>query len=163
MIRARREIMDKRPIVYVPRKITSFGDGSVEQTVGYFVSQAYLNYAGKSYDKDGTTSCVYYVDFVKRYFSEDMQGLELYVECGDTRNEFKKNAFKDYQSCKECVYKLNQWEAEHLHRWDKTHDSKWLLLHMQALEMAEKLENKYITVEGREKEKNTNNIKEVKL
>ena len=62
---------DKRPVVYVPRKITYYDDNNQERVAGYYVSKAYLNYAGKWYKEDGTISKEFMIDFVNFEYLED--------------------------------------------------------------------------------------------
>ena len=57
---------DKRPIVYVARKITYYNDYNIECLGGFYVSKAYLNFAGKCYEKDGSVSKEYMVDFINQ-------------------------------------------------------------------------------------------------
>ena len=148
---------NKRPIVYVAREITHFGEENVEYTIGYYVAKAYLNFAGKSYNKDGTVTRRYEVHFVNRFEMLDIKNREFYTiiaDCGESRAE----AFKDYASCKKYVAELNQKFAQTVGTTSASKIAKRMELHKQALEYGAALEDKYIPLEEREKiNENINN------
>ena len=93
---------NKRPIVYAAREITYFGENNVECTIGYYVAKAYLNFAGKWYNKDGTVTRKYEMNFVNRFEMLDIKNREFYTIIADC-DESRAEVFKDYASCKKYV------------------------------------------------------------
>ena len=147
---------NKRPIVYVPRVLTAYNDNNMEIMIGYYVSKAYLNFAGKWYNEDGTVACKYGVNFVNRFEMKDADfeildedGEEFYVETSDL-NISRNEVFKDYKACKEYVDELNLKFAQTVGTTSASKIAKRMELHKKALEFGAKLEEKYISLEERE-------------
>lgn len=132
---------DKRPVVYVARKLTYFN--KVEEVCGYYVSKAYLNFVGKCYEKDGSISKEFIVDFVNDLemmeFAED-----IYAETD--RNVSKTEAFSSFDDCKKFV---NQQNYELLNIEGRVPRSARVVMYKKAINHGEKLEQRYIPLEKR--------------
>lgn len=144
---------NKRPIVYVARELSTFGDGKVElRSVGFYVSKAYLLFAGKTYNEDGTTSKEFQVDYINRFESLDKKPddefWDFYAEISDVK-PFKKEVFTNYEQCKKYVNEQN-------YKW--LNSSSFMFpsrtirqkVYKQALKYGEMLEEKFISLEERQ-------------
>lgn len=149
---------DKRPVVYVARKITYYNNNNIETLGGYYVSKAYLNYAGKFYKKDGTVQKEFIVDFVNRFEPLDIiDGSEFYVETSDG-GVYETEVFKSYADCKKCVDEQNAILENRIRSFQAVEMQKYMEFYQQALKYGPKLEEKYIPAEEREQVgENTNN------
>ena len=153
---------NKRPIVYVAREFIYCDDNNKEMLGGYYVSKAYLHFAGKEYNEDGTISKEFKVDFVNRYECLDKKDdevfCELYAEISDVKAT-KREIFKDYASCKKYVNEQNLKMATAIGTTSASKVVVRMEFYKQAYKYAAALEEKYIPAEEREQaSESTTNI-----
>lgn len=140
----------KQPVVYVARELkVGDGDGGY-QVYGWFVSKAYLRRKTIDYTTSGDKYVNHIVDFniCPAIFAID-NNVNIHAENGD--GESKSKIFKDYQSCKEYVDRLNE------HRLRTTTIDKPQYIRekiegrfKEVMKYAKYLEEKYIPLEERE-------------
>lgn len=97
----------KQPLVYVPREI-GISEAGKSCTIAYFVSKAYLQKVITEYSKeDGSLQAYYFVNFdnIPSLYVDDLS-IALQTSIGD--NVEVCEIFKDYQSCKDFVNKINE-------------------------------------------------------
>lgn len=97
----------KQPIVYVPREI-SISEAGKSCILAYFVSKAYLQTVITEYNKeDGSAQAYYFVNYdnIPNKYVDDLC-ITLQTQIGD--NVEVCEIFKDYQSCKDFVDKINK-------------------------------------------------------
>ena len=139
---------DKRPIKYVLRKIY-VNDTCDENVIAGFVSKARLSTMGKWWNRDGSSSEDFCVDFCDDCFSwGKWVDANLSVETPDAEVEC---VFDDYFSCKIFVNEINRAYLDYL--LSKTSDdaeyAKTLTNFKNALAFGKALEEKYIPAEER--------------
>lgn len=153
---------NKRPIVYVARELSTYCDGKVElRGVGFYVSKAYLHFAGKTYNEDGTISKEFEVDYVNRFESLDKKPnesfWEFYAETSDVK-PFKEEVFQNYAQCKKYV---NEQNDKRLNTEGFVSPSRLIRqkVYKQVISYGAALEEKYIPLEERQQvTENTKNI-----
>ena len=139
---------NKRPIVYVARKITYYNDYNIECLGGFYVSKAYLNFAGKCYEKDGSVSKEYMVDFINQIELIDSEH-ELFAETDP--NTSKTEVFTTYIDCKYFVKEQNNKLATRVGTTSASKIASRVEFYKKVRRHGEKLEKKYISAEEREK------------
>jgi len=143
---------NKRPIVYVARKLTYYDDENVELCPGFYVSKAYLHFAGKTYNEDGTISKEFQVDYVNRFESLDKKPDESFWDFSAETSDvmpYKREVFKNYAECKKHVNRQNYLR---LNTVGFVSPSKLIRqkAYKQLINYGAKLEEKYIPLEERE-------------
>jgi hypothetical protein len=95
-------VKDKRPMVFVPRKLMHFT--KTDCLSGYYVSKAYVNFVGKTYNKDGSITKEYLVDFVN-----ELELLDITDEyLSDIANNISMTEiFASFDDCKKFVDEQN--------------------------------------------------------
>ena len=95
-----------QPVVYVARELST-ADYYGTYEFGYFVSKAYLKRKEIDYKPSGDIEYNHIVDFNiwPAIFAID-NNVNIHTENGD--GESRSRIFKDYQSCKEYVDRLNE-------------------------------------------------------
>lgn len=147
------ENKNRRPVVYVARKITHYGVNNQEVIDGYYVSKAYLNFAGKWYEKDGMISKEFKVDFLnycELLTIEQKCEFETDFHAEQDVNISKKYASNNYADCKKYVDVQNRKLHNIIKPFSAVDVEKRMEFHKQALKYGEMLEEKYIPLEERE-------------
>ena len=133
---------DKRPVVFVARKITHFN--KADTLCGYYVSKAHLNFVGKSYGKDGKILKEYVVDFIN-----DLEMLDF--DCGfyaeTDRNVSRNEIFTNFNDCKKFVNEQNYLLYVNENSSTRLASQE---IYKNVINHGSKLENRYISPEERE-------------
>ncbi|MBQ3502423.1 MAG: hypothetical protein IJA72_02050 [Clostridia bacterium] len=153
---------NKRPVVYVARELSTYCDGKVElKGAGVYVSKAYLHFAGKIYNEDGTISKKFEVDYINRFESLDKKPdesfWEFYAETSDVK-PFKEEVFQNYAQCKKYV---NEQNDKRLNTEGFVSPSRLIRqkVYKQVISYGAALEEKYIPLEERQQlDENINKI-----
>lgn len=140
--------MNKRPIVYVARKLNYYDENNQSRLAGYYVSRAYLNFEGKWYNKDGAVTREYIIDFANTLEMLDDNVNEFYAE--KDLNTSTDKVFKNYKVCNKLVNLLNSSFEKTVGSDSESKTSKLMKLHKKALKYGEQLEQKFIPSEERE-------------
>ena len=142
---------NKRPIVYVARKLTYYNE-NVELCPGFYVSKAYLHFAGNTYNEDGTITKEFKVDFINRFEyldkKDDDMLWDFHAETSDVM-PYKSEVFKNYAECKRYVNRQNY---KRLNTVGFVSPSRLVRLeaYKQVINYGAKLEEKFISLEERE-------------
>ena len=152
----------KQPVVYVARELSTYCDGKVElRGAGFYVSKAYLLFAGKKYNEDGTITKEFEVDYVNRFENLDKKPDEsfwdFYAEISDVK-PFKREVFTNYAQCKKYV---NEQNYKRLNTEGFVSPSRLIRqkAYKQVIDYGARLEEKYIPLEEREQvSENAKNI-----
>ena len=139
---------NKRPQVFVARKLTTYNENNQEITIGYYVSKAYLINYSVSFNKDGKGQECYTVVFDGIFHRTNE--IEIYAE-NDWGKETSE-AFIGFNACKEYVEKINK---QLLFRRVKgkrgCEEDQIFNQYKKAKEIGKRLENEHTTQEEREK------------
>ena len=146
--------MNKRPIVYTIRELSTYDDEYNICLIGYFVSRAYVTHLDITYHKTDAAVKKYDIDFCDMIYTDFNSSPVWFVENGSKNEVYQSKIFKDYVSCKKYVNEQNNIYFKTNH----TTMPRRIELHKQALEYGEALEEKYIPLEEREQSnENINN------
>ena len=149
---------NKQPVVYVVRELTVDGVDDLYSVIGWFVSKAYLTKTMIEYTEEGDKYYGHTVDFNigPAIFAID-NNVDIHAENGDKAS--KSELFKDYKSCKEYAMRLNKLRLERLTKGKSEYDCEVIKKKFsEAMKYAKYLEEKYLSVEEREKaNESTNN------
>ncbi len=139
---------NKRPLVFIARKLATYNENNQEIIIGYYVSKANLQNYTVSFDIDGKLRECYTVVFDGTFHMVDENEIYAENDWGKDTNE----AFIGFNACKKYVDKINK---ELLFRRVKgkrgAEEDKIINQYIKAKEIGERLENEYITQEEKEK------------
>lgn len=145
--------MNKRPIVYTIRELSTYDDEYNICLIGYFVSRAYVTHLDITYHKTGAAVKKYDIDFCDMVYTDFNSSPVWFVENGSKTEVYQSKIFKDYTSCKKYVDEQNDIYFKTNHTTMPTR----IDLHKQAIKVCAKLEEKYIPLEEREQSNKTTN------
>ncbi|MBQ8522369.1 MAG: hypothetical protein IJ458_01740 [Clostridia bacterium] len=97
---------DKRPEVWVARRLNRKMCGCMGVTIAYFASKARVQNVTRRFLKNGKEVKEYEVEYETPQALEEISyGSDMYAETGDYVKYNK--VFRNYESCRECVDNLN--------------------------------------------------------